>query len=445
MERTCRYSAVIVVLLAAAVAAAADSEEPAPWSAADEIVSSISDVKQRLLLEEVLERNPRIARLAAEAAATAQRAPQARALPDPTVALTWYLLPPQTRTGPQRATVNVSQKLPWFGTLEIDEQVALWEASASRLMLEAAKIELLTAARIEMVELRFLAAEERWVREDRATLEHYAELALARYASGVGIDQVVVKIQAEITRIDARLLEIAARRASIVARINALRDRPQATPVLTADPRGIPPSNHDGGELRRIALEKRPEVAASRARIEAAAARVELAKKASSPDLFVGLNYGWVSRRDDRSAQLNPPEDNGQDIFGISGGMSVPLWTSSLEAGVAERVNRRLAAEEGLREITASIDADLGDILHRLPLLEDQARLYEEVLLVQAQQSLRSAESAYAAGTVGALDLLDAERVLLQIRIAAERVRADLEVAHIRLEGVVAGPLEVAS
>ncbi len=396
-------------------------------------------------LGEVLQRNPKIARLSAEAMAVEQRTPQVKALPDPTASLTWFAMPPQTRVGPQRASVNIAQRLPWFGTLKFDEQAALWDAAASRSLYEAAKIELLTATRIDMAELRFLDAEARWVREDRTTLEHYSELALARYASGVGIDQVVVKIQAEITRTDTRLLEIAARRAVIVARINALRDRPQTTSVLTAEPRTTPVVDLDAAELRRIALENRPEVAAARARIEAAAARVERSKKASSPNLVFGLNYGFVSKRDDQAAQLNPPDDNGQDILGISGGLSIPLWRSALEAGVEERVMRRLAAEEGLREITASIDAELGDLLHRLPLLEEQIGLYDGVLSVQARQSLHSAESAYATGTVGALDLLDAERVLLQIRIAEERVRADLDIVYARLEGAVAGPLEVRS
>ena len=67
--------------------------------------------------------------------------------------------------------------------------------------------------------------------------------------------------------------------------------------------------------------------------------------------------------------------------------------------------------------------------------------LYDSVLIVQAGQSLRSAESAYAAGTANALDLLDAERVLLQVRIAAERVRSDLDIAYAQLEGVAAGPV----
>jgi len=428
-----------VVLVACLVAA--DTEGPEGLTAADGIVASVTDVKLRLLLEEVLARNPRLARLKAEAAAVDQRTPQVKALPDPTATLTWFVMPPQTRVGPQRAAVNLTQKLPWFGTLKLDEQATLWDAVASRATLEAAKVKVLTEVRTDYHELQFLRVESLVVGDDRATLEHYGELALARYASGVGLDQAVIKIQAEITRTETRLLNLAARRATVVARLNALRDRPQATAVVVAESGRRQKVALDLGELRRRALDGRPEIAAANGMVEAAASRVESSKKAYSPNVVVGLNYGYVSRRDDEAGRLNPPENNGQDILGLTGGVSVPLWRSSLEAGVEERVQNQLAAEEGRREATAAIDGELGDLVHRLPLLAEQVSLYDDVLIVQASQSLRSAESAYASGTANALDLLDAERVLLQVRIAAERVRSDLDVAYARLEGVIAGPL----
>lgn len=421
--------------------AAADTEEQIVPTATEEIVASVTDVRLRLLLEEVLERNPRLARMEAEAAAVEQRSPQVKALPNPTATLTWFVMSPETRVGPQRAAVNLTQQFPWFGTLKLEEQAALWDAVASRALLEAVRIKVLTDARSDYHELQFLEVESRVVEEDRATLEHYGELALARYASGVGLDQAVIKIQAEITRTETRLLSLAARRATVAARLNALRDRPQATPVVVARSGRQQHEALDLGELRLRALNGRPEIAAADARVEAAASRVERTKKAYSPNVVVGLNYGYVSRRNDEAGRLNPPENNGQDILGLTGGISVPLWRSSLEAGVEEGVQNRLAAEEGRREVTAEIDGELGNLVHRIPLLEEQISLYDGVLIVQAGQSLRSAESAYATGTANALDLLDAERVLLQVRIAAERVRSDLDVAYAQLEGVIAGPL----
>jgi outer membrane protein TolC len=436
------FALIAACMSAASILGAASIEETESLTAADAIVASVNDAKLRLLLEEVLERSPRLARLEAEAAAVEQRSPQVKALPDPTATVTWFVMSPQTRVGPQRAAVNLTQQFPWFGTLDLDEQATMWDAVASRARLEAARIEVLTEARTAYHELQFLEVERRVVEEDRATLEHYAELALARYASGVGLDQAVIKIQAEITRTETRLLNLAARRATVVARINALRDRPQTTPVIVAESGRRQPMTIDLGQLRRQALESRPEIAAAEATVEAAASRVESTKKASSPKIVVGLNYGSVSRRNDEAGRLDPPEDNGQDILGLTGGISLPIWRSSVDAGVEERVQMRLAAEEGRREITSFIDGELGDLVHRIPLLEEQVSLYDSVLIVQAGQSLRSAESAYASGTANALDLLDAERVLLQVRIASERVRSDLDIAYAQIEGVIAGPLQ---
>ena len=446
MKRTDVFSKVCTALVIAGIVSvagltAADTEETVGFTAADDIVASLADVKLRLLLEEVHQRNPRLARLTAEAAAVEQRGPQVKALPNPTATFTWFVLSPETRVGPQRAAVNLTQQLPWFGTLKHDEQAALWDAVASRAALEAARISVVTEARADYHELQFLKVESLVVEEDRATLGHYSELALARYVSGVGLNQAVIKIQAEITRTEARLLGLSARRAAVVARINALRDRPQSTPALVAESSRRQPVTLELAKFRIRALDTRPEIAAANAMVEAAASRVERSKKAYSPNVVVGLNYGYVSRRHDAAGRLNPPEDNGQDILGLTGGFSVPLWRTSLEAGVEEGVQSRLAAEEGRREATAAIDGELGDLVHRLPLLIEQTQLYDDVLIVQASQSLHSAESAYAAGTAGALDLLDAERVLFQVRIAAERVRSDLDVAYARLEGVIAGPL----
>jgi cobalt-zinc-cadmium efflux system outer membrane protein len=409
--------------------------------AAEGIVASIEDARLRLLLEDVLERNPRLARLAAEAAAVELRAPQVKALPDPTATLTWFVMSPQTRVGPQRAAISLMQRFPWFGTLKLEEQAVLWDGVASRAKLGAAGIEVVTETRAIYHEIQFLDVERQLVEEDRSTLEHYAEIALARYASGVGLDQAVIKIQAEITRTDTRLLNIAERRAQVSARLNALRDRPQTTPVVVNAPAPESPPPLDLEDLRVRALANRPEITTADARVEAAEDRIEVSKKAYSPNLMVGLNYGFVERRTDEVGRLNPPEDNGHDILGLTGGVSVPIWSSSLEAGVEAEVQQRLAAEQGRREVTAAVDGELGDLVSRIPLLTEQVELYQDILNVQAMRSLRSAESAYASGTVNALDLLDAERVLLQVRIAEARVRTDLDVAWARLEGAIAGPL----
>lgn len=411
-------------------------------TAAESIVNSLQDTELQLLAADVLERNPRLAMLEAKARSGDQRTPQVRSLPDPELSLTLFLLQPQTRVGPQQASAGISQRLPWFGKLELKEQASLLEAAAAWNRVETFRLQLVTKVRSLCLELRYLDRERRIVVEDQVTLEHYEELAQARYASGVGTSQTVIKIQAEITRDRARLLDIQQRRVGLIAEINALRDRRGGTPVklgaLSSEIAPLPLFDR----IRVHALASRPELVEAQMLIDAASVRVDLSKKNYRPDVTVGLNYALVGKRDDTAGRLRPPDGNGDDILSLSGGLNLPIWREKLAAGAEEAVQQRLAAEQEKRAITAEIDADLADLARRIPLMEEQLALFDQILTVQAEESLRSAEDAYASGTANALDLLDAERVLIKVRIAAERARTDLAVAAAHLEGVLAAPLE---
>jgi len=420
------------------------SEAPlADGGTVDAIVASLGGSDLRRLALDALAGNPHLSVLTATALAADQRAPQVRSLPDPTASLTVFLLQPQTRVGPQQAAAGVSQRLPWFGKLELKEKAALLDAAAAWVRIEIARLDLVTRVRNLYHELQYLDRERKIVTEDQTTLEVYEELAQARYASGIGIGQSVVKIQAEITRSRTRLLDIRRRRVALLAEINALRDRQDSTPVdLESSPfrevAALPPMS----DLRDSALGARPELVEIQTLLDAAQAEIDLAEKNHRPDFSVGLNYALVGKRTDTAGRLNPPEGNGDDILGVSGGINLPIWRERLSAGVEEAIQRRLAVEQRRRTIVAEIGGDLADLARRIPLIEEQLELFDRILTVQAEESLRSAEAAYASGTASALDLLDAERVLLGVRLAAERARSDLAIAHASLEGVLATPLE---
>lgn len=418
------------------------SLEYAPGTApADRILSTIGDAALRSLVADVLERNPEVAAAVARAEAAEQRAPQARALPDPVAGLTAFLLTPETRVGPQEASARIAQKFPWFGKLKLRERAELYAAAAARAEVEALRLRLLTETRRLYYELGFVDAFEEVVLADRATLSHYEELAEARYRSGIGLQQVVVKIQAEITKANSRLLEIADRRASIVAFLNALRDYPQGTPITEAELPDLPEIATDLETLHAKARDARPEIVTSDARIARSTTLVDLAGKDYKPDITAGLFYTLVGSRDDPAGRLNPPPDDGDDILGISAGINLPIWRKKLAAGVEEAVKGELAALESKRAVITRIDRSLGELPPRLDLTWQQLRLFEDVLVIQAEQSLLSAEAGYSAGSQDALDLLDAERVLLDVRTGTERNRADYAIALAQLEGAVGEPL----
>jgi cobalt-zinc-cadmium efflux system outer membrane protein len=398
---------------------------------------------ERPLVVEVLDRNPDLARLAAVAAAAGQRSPQSRALPDPALSVTGYAWSPETRVGPQRFAIGLSQRLPWSGKRSLREEQAVDAATAARAELDARRLSLLTEVRRILYELAFLDAQEEAIREDRATLVHFEELARARYASGVGLQQAPVKLQAEITKDDNRLLELEGRRIGLVAQLNALRDRPAGTVVeAPALPASLPELALDPAALRGLALEARPELRRARALIEASRTGSEIAELDYRPDFTLGLGYTIVDERRDAPGRLMPPEGNGDDILGFTLGVSLPVWRSRLEAGVGEAAARELAAQEELRVVANAVEQALADLVERLPVVRRQVGLFETLLAPQAEEALRSVEVAYSSGSAGALDLVDAERVLLDVRIGTARARADYWIALAHLEGAVGAPLD---
>jgi outer membrane protein TolC len=438
MVRICSCLAVVALL----AVGPANAQDPAATRVSTRIVGSIEEPDLRELIAEVLERNPGVAAAEAAARAAGRRAPQVRALPDPTVSLTAFLETPETRTGPQRFAAGISQGLPWPGRLALKEQAASYAAAALAADVEATRLAVLTEARRLYLELGFLARYRAITEELRLHLEQHEEIARARYATGAGLGQDVLKLQAEITRAERTLLEIDARRAALEAQLNGLRDAP-ASALL---PAGRLPDVQERplafDILLARALELRPEIAAADVRISRAATLIQLAEKGYRPDFKVGLTYTLVDRREDAAGRAQPPQGNGDDILGIQGGITLPIWRKKLAAGVEEAEQLQLAAEEAKRGLIAMIRAAVGDLTQTVPLNWRELRLVDDLLMVQAEEALESAQAAYVSGTLNALDLLDAEHVLFEAQTATARAKADYLIGLARLEGAVGEPLQ---
>lgn len=407
----------------------------------DELIENLPDSALRALLREVLDRHPDVARAAAKARAVAQRAPQVRSLDDPVAALNLFLLPPETRVGPQRFSVAISQKLPWFGKLALREQAALYQAAAARATVEVERLRVLTETRRSLAELAFLDLHQSLTEEEKVHLIHHEEAARSRYTVGMGLQQEILKIQAAITRREERLLVIETRRQTLFAAVNASRARPADEPI--AVPRLPEPQELalDLDALRRLAAERKPELERAAAEIAMHRTVVELAEKNDRPDFQLGLGYTFVDRRQDATGRANPPPDDGDDVLMLSAAIHLPIRRVRLAAALEEAHElRRVAEADEQREQTA-IERRLGETFARLPLLYQQWTLLDKVLLAQAEEALSSAVGAYTTGNLGALDLLDAEHVLFEIRTSAARTRAEYAATIAALEAAIASPL----
>ncbi len=402
--------------------------------------NSNGDEQLRVYIEQALERNPAVRQAFSRYRAAQQKMPQVSALPDPVLTLTQYLRAPETRVGPQWTMVSLSQKFPWFGKLSDREKIAAKEAAILREQYEAQQDEVIRQVKLAYYTLAYIDAAITITQEDLELLGHYETLAQARYSQGVGLQQAVVKLQAEITRALNRLDELEIQRVNAEAALNRLLDRPARSPISRITLAEQPEVKIDYKGLLAVGRRNRPEVVAALLGIEKNEKRIQLARRSYWPDFTLGASFLNVTGRTDRPGVVNPPPDNGKNVWAITVGANIPIWRRKYDAAVLEATEDKLAAKEGYRDIVNGVEAAVRSIGFRIETIAEQIKLFEDTLLPQAEQSLRSAEAAYSTGTLGVLDLLDSERVLLNVRLGLAQLESEFMKSLADMERAIGAP-----
>jgi outer membrane protein TolC len=448
---TTRLPSILSLFAAHLLVAALWAEEPAPTALETEradwvsqyLVDSLQPTQLQSLTKEVLDRSPELARLEARLEAASARAPQLATLPDPVARVSVFAISPETRVGPQRFSVGLEQTLPWFGKLGLRESRALLEARALASDLEALRLDLITETRRLYYELAYLEVHAAILNSEQKTLERFEEEAVALYASGRGTQSTVLDLQIRLTRIAERHFVHHERTAGFLAQLNRLRDQPAATPVV--DPElpttpldfDLPPHQ----QLVDMARARRPEFSALAARIAAHESGLELEERNHQPDLTVGLGYTFVDERQDAVGRTMPPEGNGDDIVSFHLQLPLPFRLRARTAAQIQSAAELQAVREESEILEADIEAELGDLETRLPLLVAHYRLLDGVLITQTRAALEAAEVSYSLGQGVTTGLLAADLQHFEVATSTARTAADFAIARAHLERAVAQPL----
>ncbi len=395
------------------------------------------DSHLRSYIEAALEANPALGQALARYRAALQRVPQVTSLPDPMLNFTQFIRSVETRVGPQLNTLMLTQTFPWFGKLDLKGRVVFKEAAAQFQVYRAQEREIIAKVKRAFYDLGYVDRAAEISQQDQLLLEHYEELAQIRYSTGQGLQQAVIKIQAEITKIINRLKSLDQQRVSLVARLNTLMDRPPEEPLPKVGQLALPQMTLNLEELYDLGERNRQELKAVMARIEKSEQSIDLAKKDYWPSVTLSAGMINVGGRNDPAGLLMPPPDNGKNAFNFSVGINIPIHRDRYNAGVLEASEGLIANRKQYLNIRNEMEFSIRDQAIRIETLREQVELFEEVLIPQAEEALLSTESAYETGQLGALDLLDSERVLLELRLINARYYSDYLRALANLERAI--------
>ena len=388
----------------------------------------------RSCLESAIEHNPALLASRATYLAARQRLPQVTALPDPTLNVTRSVRSVETRVGPQTGGITLTQSLPWFGTLDLRGRVALSEADAQYHLHRAAEREIIARAKRTFYDLAYLDAALRLADEEHSLLGHYETLARARYSTGQGLQQAVIRLQAELTRVRGRQLRFAGQRGTLAANLNTLcgRSAHAAVPLISAVER--PEVTLDREHLVGLGERNRQELLAAAALVEGSEGALELAGMDHRPRFTASLAFTNVAGRDALDGFGPLPPDEGKNALSVSLGVSLPVWREKYDAGLEEARHRLAASRRRVAEAQDALENAVEATLVRLETLDEQIALLDTVLIPQSEETLHATETAYRTGQVGVLDLLDSERVQLDVLRMRARYISDFLIALADLE-----------
>ena len=388
----------------------------------------------RSCLESALEQNPALLASRAGYEAARQRAPQATALADPTLSVSQALRRVETRVGSQTGGITLTQALPWFGARELRGRVAVSQADARYRLHQAAEREVIARIQRTFYDLAYRDAVLRLADEEQSLLGHYETLARARYATGQGLQQAVIRLQAELTRVRDRQWQLERQRRTLAVNLNTLCGRPPDTPVATVASLERPAVILDREQLLDLGDRNRQELLAAAALIEAGEGAVELAGMRFRPRFTASLAVMNVAGRDPAGGFGPLPPDEGKNSVSVSLGVSLPVWKESYRAGLEEARLELEADRRRLEDAQEDMANTVHETLIRLETLAEQIELLDTVLIPQSDEALRATEAAYETAQVGVLELLDSERVQLDVLKMRARALADYLIALADLE-----------
>ncbi len=396
----------------------------------------MGDPQLEELLDGLARSHQDLAAMDSRAAATAAGSTRSTALPNPRLTYRYFAQTPETRVGPQRMSFELSQGIPWGGKRELAGEVTSRESRARYLDRDTRYLGLIAELKRAYYRAAFLQAALRLNAEEIALLERFEEIALTRYTTGQGIQQSVLKVQTAISRLQDRRSRL---EQELRSRTLTLQRLSGAGPELVLEPIELPALGTPP-EVQAASVQRHPASCAAQRRIEAARALKRSRDLDRRPDFRVGVGWTQVDGRTLATGGTTLPTDNGKDIVALTFGLDLPIRKRPLEAGRVEADLRVSAREAARRDTLDDLLRSARDAASRVETLQQRTDLYSRVILPQAEESLASAEAAYSTDRQGFLDLLDAERVLFEVRLNHRELQAEARIAAAELERSLGKP-----
>jgi len=367
---------------------------------------------------------------------------QARVSPVPVLDFTGATGKPLGTLGEEQYGAGVSQSVETFGKRGKRARVADLGIGIAEADLQQRSAELAYQVRAAYAEV---AAERGKLKLLASLIKLNADtlqLTEARVKEGD-----VAPLEASLLKVEINRTEVSRRSAqgrfdSAVLELRRVAGLDATTLIPDQD---VPPSPPSLGELKKHALENRPDLQVARLEEERESAGVTLSKAEAKPDVTLSAGYSRQYSQFDglyafnSSGALNPIRDQ-VDILNF--GVSVPLRTTRSGAGNVHAAAARASGVRLRREyVERNIPLELEGAYQRWSAANESLKMMQTGVLDPSAANLSVIREAYKLGQLRLLDVINEQRRLVDAQMQFIGLQADAARAWAEVERAAGGSL----
>jgi outer membrane protein TolC len=397
-------------------------------SAAVQAAGEKAEADIGVYLKETAEKNARLKAAFQRIQAALERIPQDKSLPDPRFTFGYFIVPVETRVGPQNARLGLTQTLPWIGKLIAKGDAAAALADAEKARFDALRLSLFYEVKKTYFEYAYLLRAMALTKENRDLLDYLEGVIKARYTANMAGYGDLLGIQMERDKLDERYRSQEDLRHPLAAALNAVMNRPVEAALPDTPDIPVMQVGLDDAKLLAALNDRNPQLKVYDYQAKKEKIGGELARMDFIPDLTFGIEtiitgpYSYYVSRYDASSQkmtspTPPPRDSGKDAWIGSVSLNIPLWIGKRQAAIREAKARETAAVADREGLSEKLSADLKLALYNYRDAARKIELYQNVLIPKAQQALAAMLASYQAGRAGFADLVNTQRSLLEFEL----------------------------
>jgi outer membrane protein TolC len=361
--------------------------------------------------------------------AAIEKIPQ-EASPKTTAAVSFGAMFDNGVTSWDRQTIGLSNdpmaNIPWPGRLATAGRRALEMARATGFRFERAKFELQARALSAYYDFALQAELIRLQDSNAALLETIAELTEARARAG-GPQQDLLKARTERdlarNQLDTLKAELPTRRAALNAIMSREPNAELEPPSKLPEPRTLA---YKDQELLDLTAERNPELRALAHEIRARKDGIRLAEQEYIPEF--GLSA---------ATSLDGMIQN------LMAMVTAPFLRFEAIRGMIEEAKAELYAARSMRRQTENdLKARILSTLYLLRNAERQVTFFRDTIVPRAEEVVTRARASYTAGQIPLVELLDSQRMLIDVRVMLSQMRIEREKLLAEAESLAAVDIE---